>query len=1139
MHLLPVAAVSLEEADGAVDLGQTPGDVVVLSFADSDLSALAVAHKLDSSLLPSLRLANLKQLRHPMSVDLYVEQVVSRAKCVLVRCLGGLDYWRYGLERIAAACRTGNIPFAAMPGDARPDRRLTELSTVPPAVVRELETYWHAPGVDNLRRMLRCVAGLIGYKLDSEAPSLVAAACAWTSHGGSEEPAAVLSRLSAERPLALVLFYRSALLAGDTAPIAALSEALADRGLVPLAVAVSSLKDEDATTIVRRAIRVRRPAVVVATTAFSARDGDDFVLDEADAPVIQALQVGSPQAAWTASARGLGAADLAMQVALPEFDGRIVSRPIAFKEERPVDPAHGFASRLLTPDLDGIAGVADLAAAWVRLDRTPRAERKLGLVLSDYPARGGRAGFAVGLDTPESVCSILDELRATGYAASRDFDGATLMRRLTDGIPTSTVSVIRYRAWLERLPAALRAALVEASGPPEQDPAVREGHFRFNLVRAGNVLIALQPERARGHDRKATYHDLAVPPTHAYLAFYFHLREVECIHALIQLGTHGTTEWLPGKAVALSASCWPQIAIGALPLVYPFIVNDPGEAAPAKRRTAAVTIGHLTPPVTDAGLHGEAATVRELVEELAQAQVLDPRRAALVAREIIDRAETSGLAAECGVTRDMPIETALIALDAHLCDLAELAIRDGLHIFGQPPAGPIRDKLVAQIAAAAGSEDGDRIAARLDISARAESTALLHALDGRFVVPGPAGSPARGHLDALPTGRNLSTLDPRAVPTRTATALGEGAAGEIVRRHLQDTGDWPRRMVIDLWASPTMRSGGEDMAMILALIGVRPTWQDASTRVSGFEIVPLPRLDRPRVDVTIRISGAFRDTFPTQLTLIDQAARAVARLDEDDAWNELAAARRRGVPPSRIFGAAPGHYGAGVARRALDEAWSASAELGRAYLDNTSHSYGGADGEGSPDASFADRIGAADALVHVTDTPDRDILDGEDSADSIGGFVAAAAAAGAEPKLYSLDTSRPNLGARVRTLEGDIARLVRGRLTNPRWIAGQLRHGWRGVSEIAQAVDTLFVFAATTSAVSNQQFDAVFAAYVGDEATFAHLRDANPDAAQSLLDRLGEARQRGLWATRRNSIAARLGALAQDKAIGGSARAAG
>jgi cobaltochelatase CobN len=1137
MHLLPVTAVSLEEAEGAIDLAQSPGDVVVLSFADSDLSTLAAAHKLDRALLPSLRLASLRLLRHPMSVDLYVERIVSRAKFVLVRCLGGLDYWRYGLERVSSACRTGNIALVAMPGDDRPDRRLTDLSTAPPEVIRDIEACWRSAGIDNLRGMLRRIAGLIGREIETELPSAIPAACAWTGDHGIEDPATALSRLPSDKPLALVIFYRSSLLSGDTAPIEALSLALAERGLATLVLAVSSLKDEDAAGVVCTAVRARRPAVIISTTAFSAREDGRFVLDEADAPVIQALQVGAPHAAWASSARGLGPADLAMQIALPEFDGRIISRPIAFKEERPLDPALGFAGRMHAPHADGVAGVADLAAGWVRLAQAPAESRKLALVLSDYPARGGRIGFAVGLDTPASVCRILDELGGAGYAVARDFDGRTLMHRLSEHPPALTVSLTAYRAWLETLPEPLRADLLDAAGPPERDPAVTEGSFRLKAVRAGNVLIAVQPDRSLGGDRKATYHDTGIPPSHAYLAFYLSLRAIERVHALIHLGTHGTTEWLPGKAVALSGSCWPQVTIGGLPLVYPFIVNDPGEAAPAKRRTAAVTIGHLTPPVTEAGLHGEAAAVKDLVEELSQAQVLDLRRAALVAREIIDRAQACGLAGECGVTGDTPIDKALLLLDAHLCDLADLAIRDGLHVLGQAPAGAVRERLVAQIAAA-GTGERDRIAERLDASASAETAALLRALDGRFVVPGPAGSPARGHLDALPTGRNLATLDPRAVPTRTATVLGERAAAEFVRQHLQDAGDWPRRIVVDLWASPTMRSGGEDMAMILALMGVRPTWHDGSSRLSGFEIVPLPRLDRPRIDVTVRISGAFRDTFPTQLALLDQAARSVAALDEDDAWNELAAARRRGTPLSRIFGAAPGRFGAGVARKALDEAWSSRSELGRTYLDHTSHSFGGPAGEGAADVSFTNRVAAAQAFVHVTDTPDRDILDGDDAADSIGGLAAAADAANARPLLYSLDTSQPGRGPRVRTLETDIARLVRGRLSNPRWIAGQLRHGWRGASEIAQAVDTLYVFAASTSAVTDQQFDAIFAAYVGDEATFAQLENANPAAARSVLDRFREARRRGLWLTRRNSIAARLDSLSADQMTGAVGRAA-
>ena len=371
-----------------------------------------------------------------------------------------------------------------------------------------------------------------------------------------------------------------------------------------------------------------------------------------------------------------------------------------------------------------------------------------------------------------------------------------------------------------------------------------------------------------------------------------------------------------------------------------------------------------------------------------------PRRACSIRAGPISSPATSwtraasGLAAECGVATETPIDAALTRLDAHLCDLAEVPARDGLHVFGHAPAG-------------------------YEACAAGERAGLIQALDGRFVPPGPAGSPWRGRLDVLPTGRNLSTLDPRAIPTRAAARLGADAAAEVVRRHLQDHGDWPRRVVMDLWASPTLRSGGEDVAHALALMGVRPTWDNASTRVTGFEIVPLPLLDRPRSDVTVRVSGAFRDTFPDQLALLDQAARAVAGLDEDDAWNALAAARRRGEALARVFGGAPGSYGAGVAGLALDGTWSARADLGRAYLAGTGHAFGPG-GDAQPDASFARRVAAADAFVHVTDTPERDILDGDSAADAIGGFAAAAAALGRAPALYSLDASRPGRRKRAR-----------------------------------------------------------------------------------------------------------------------------
>ncbi|MBB4039564.1 cobaltochelatase CobN [Microvirga flocculans] len=1093
MHLLPVTAVSLDEGSEAIDLQQPPGDIVVLSFADSDLGALAAAQRLKEG-GASLRLASLRRLRHPLSVDLYIDNTAAKARFVLVRCLGGLDYWRYGIERLAQACRAHGVKLAILPGDDRPDPRLAAHATVSPALCDALEAYFQAGGIDNMRRLLARIGAEIGETGEAvEPPRAAPRAFAWTPEDGIVEPERILARSTRERPLAYLLVYRSAVLSGDTQAIEALAAALHERGIDPLVLAISSLKDPDAVAVVQRTIRARRPDVIVTTTAFSARDDAGFVLDEADCPILQAIPVGSAKDAWEASPRGLSAADLAMQIALPEFDGRIAAGPVSFKAEEPADPALAFSRRVQAPDAASIGAVADMAAAWVRLARTPRPERRLALILSDYPARGGRAGFAVGLDTPASACAILELLREAGYDAARDFSAESLMPRLTRGDASFAVSLAAYRAWLDTLPPEHRAAIDERWGRVEDDPSCVGSAFRFRAVRAGQVLVALQPDRGHGHDRKGFYHDPECPPSHGYLAFYLGLRALENIHALVHLGTHGTTEWLPGKAVALSPHCWPRLAIGAVPVIYPFIVDDPGEAAPAKRRLGAVALGHLTPQVAASELHGEAAALRELVEEFSSAQVLHPGRAELVAGEILERARASGLAAACGVDDATPMEEALTRLDAHLCDLGEVTIRDGLHVFGMAPEG-------------------------FDACAASEREGLLKALDGRFVVPGPSGSPSRGQMEVLPTGRNLATLDPRSIPTRAATELGWRAAAEVVRRHLQEEGDWPRRIVMDLWASPTLRSGGEDIAHALALMGVRPTWDHASTRVTGFEIVPQPLLDRPRADVTIRVSGAFRDTFADQIALLDQAARAVAALDEDDEWNALAAARRRGEAPSRVFGSAPGTYGAGVSAQTLDGDWQTKSELGRTYLDNTSHALG-AGGEAQADGSFPRRVKEAEAFVHASDVAERDILDGDSAADAIGGFAAAAQALGATPALYSLDTSRPE-APKARTLAEDVDRLVRGRLTNPRWIAGQLRHGWRGAAEIAQGVDALFAFAATTDAVSGANFDLVFTALIADDAVWRQIAAANEEAAQAIRERLADARRRGLWESRLNSVAA-------------------
>ncbi|KRD96240.1 cobalamin biosynthesis protein CobN [Bosea sp. Root381] len=1175
MHLLPTSEVRLDDGEDAVDLGLPPGDMLVLSYADSDLSALAAAAA-DSGI--SVRLASLRRLRHPLSIDFLIEKTAAKSRFVLIRCLGGLDYWRYGIEQLGAACRASGIALAVLPGDDRTDERLAEYGTVDPAFAAELLGYFHAGGgAENMRRLLGRIAGHCEGKLPSSASrdsikaekraSLQAKARDLAplelpplfALGADATPIdwrAALAVLPTDRPLVPILVYRSAVSAGDTAMGEALATALAARGHAPLILALTSLKDPAVTAELAALVATHRPAVIVTTTAFSAREGADFVLDAADSPVLQAMPVGSAREAWAASPRGLSAADLAMQVALPEFDGRLGAVPVAFKAEV-VDTATGFGIRRLVPDAEGIAALADLATGWIALAAKPVAERRLALVMSDYPARGGRAGFAVGLDTPASVETIRKLLAEAGYdlagqaseaptcplppacggeglgmggrkaeqatsstarraalpptltlptasggretackTGTATFDAASsnlLMQALTAGPADFALPLAAYRAWLATIPAEARETLLAAHGAPEADPACRDGAFRFRAVRDGKLTIALQPARDATPDRKARYHDPDAPPGHAYLAFYLALRETAGIDALIHLGTHGTTEWLPGKAVALSSACWPRLVTQGLPVVYPYVVDDPGEAAPAKRRLSAITLGHLPPPLAEAEASGEVALLRDLVEEFSQAQVLDPRRADIVAREIRSRAEASGLAATCGVTADQPMSEALTRLDAHLCDIAELPFRDGLHVFGRSELDPA--------------------------SAQAEREGLLRALDGRFVPPGPAGSPHRGRPDVLPTGRNLSTLDPRAIPTRAAARLGALAAQAVVARHLQEHGEAPRRIVMDLWASPTLRSGGEDIAHALALMGAEPLWDHASTRVTGFSIIPQPKLAQARADVTMRISGAFRDTFPQQVALLDAAARAVAALDEPDDWNEPAAARRRGEAGARVFGPAPGRYGAAMADRALDGAWTARDELGSAYLAASSHAYGGADGSGSADDGFEARIRTAEAFVHVSDTAGRDILEASSAADVIGGLAAAAQALGADPALYSLDTSDPE-APKPRTLAEDIARIVHGRLTHPRWISSHLAHGWRGAAELAEALDTLFVFAASTDAVPAGHFDAVFQAWCADPKIWSAIEAANAPAAASIRARLAEAARRGFWTSRRNSVGA-------------------
>ncbi|HJN04376.1 MAG TPA: cobaltochelatase subunit CobN [Alphaproteobacteria bacterium] len=1115
MHLLVRDSRSLDQDEVPVDLGQSPADLVFLSYSDSDLGAAAAAWQADAG-LPGLRLANLAQLRHPMSVDLYVEQVIEHAQCVVVRLLGGLDYWRYGAEEVAATCRRMGTPLALLPGDGNDDFRLAELSTVAPGMRTRLAGYLSQGGPANTAHALELAAHLAGLGEDAHAVPEPMPIFGVHDVGIPDRPGGLM---------AAIVFYRSYLLAGDAAPIEALAAELLQHDLNVRALFVSSLKDTDAGAFVRAALLDWSPAVVLNATGFSARlDGHASPLDAAGVPVLQLVLSGSEREAWKESARGLSQADLAMQVVLPELDGRLAAGAVSFKTQTGEVAGLEYSRTVHRPDADGISHAAGRAAAWARLGATPRSERKIALILSDYPGAGGQAAHAVGLDALESAAAILAHLSSEGFGTGDELpDAAQLAARVCEGKSEPFLALEDYTRLFDALPQAARGQVTAAWGPPEDETDLAGGQFVLRYQRLGNFLVALQPGRGRARDRKASYHDPDLPPRHAYVAFYLWLREVEQIDALIHLGTHGTLEWLPGKAVALSGSCFPPLLTGPVPVVYPFIVNNPGEAAAAKRRLGAVTVGHLTPPLMTAGTHGAAAEIEKLIDEFAAADGLDRRRTGLLRREILERAGAAGLLEESGVTEAMSENDALARLDARLCDVKDLQIRDGLHVFGEPPAPPQRKSLLAALAKSCSGTDAGVLASRLDTSAAAERAGLVAALDARFVEPGPAGAPTRGRADVLPTGRNLYAVDPRAIPTRSAMALAEKAADELLRRHLQDHGDWPRSMVVDLWGSATMRTGGEDLGVALLLMGARPVWDHGSARVTGIEVLTLADLDRPRIDVTVRISGLFRDAFETQIALFDSAVNALAARGEPAQFNPLAAAAR-GLEgealrraTTRIYGAAPQSYGAGVAERLTGGAWTGASGLGSDYLDASGFAYGhGRNGEADR-AGFADRVRDATAFVHTQDHAETDLLDSLDYAAHEGGFAAAADLLGAAPALYHSDTSVPE-SPKTQTLAEEVRRIVRGRAANPKWIRGMTRHGYRGAAEITRCLDPLVGFAVTVPERFDRQFDLLFDATLGDADIDRFLCEANPAAREAMAAGFAGAIERGLWQPRRNTV---------------------
>jgi cobaltochelatase CobN len=1240
MHRISATPGGLNQSEGLFFLEQTPAPFVLITAADTDIQTLAaVVPKLPTH-FPEIRVANLLQLQQQISIDDYSEQVLESAQVIVLRLIGGSSYWSYGLEVVQEIGERNGTTLIIMPGDDGLDFDLISKSTVSGEIVQKIWQYFQEGGTENFLNALQFIADTaLLTEFNPPPPQPVPRVGLYERL--ETENNTQLPITNYPFPKIGILFYRAHYLSGNTQVIDALCNALIEKKLQPVPVFVSSLREPGVSDKLcewftnKNGVNI---SLLMNTTSFSlasleTETPQTELWEKLDIPVLQVILSASSVEQWESQSQGLTPRDMAINVALPEVDGRIISRAVSFKTLQTRNHKLETDVVVYEPVSDRIEFVAQLAANWVRLRVKPPQERRIALILANYPNTNGRLANGVGLDTPASCVEILKALKLAGYELENIPEtGDELIQILTSSVTNDpegkdwkpinqSLSATEYKNYFSTLPINIQKQIIERWGLdfdfaqskvgeenfPQSPITNHQSPFPISGIQFGNVFVGIQPSRGYDLDPSLNYHAPDLEPTHNYLAFYYWVRESFHADAIVHVGKHGNLEWLPGKSVALSNTCYPEIALGPMPHLYPFIVNDPGEGSQAKRRAQAVIIDHLTPPMTRAELYGPLQQVENLIDEYYEAESLDPSRLPTIRDRIQELVIKENLYKDLGITNPKDItnfETLILnSLDGYLCELKEAQIRDGLHIFGQCPQGTqLRDLIVAiaripnrhyigitraiakqwqididpltdnfstpftppithfaplrlcaklkschiigdvigllEIEAAhlveqiiEGTETQNWISDKLLPALRKtseETTNLLRGLDGKYVKSGASGAPTRGRPEVLPTGKNFYAVDIRAIPTETAWDIGRKAAETLIETYTQEHGEYPKTLGLSVWGTATMRTGGDDIAEALALLGVQPVWDGAARRVVDFEILPLSIVGRPRVDVTLRISGFFRDAFPNLITLFDQAVKAVSALDEPADQNPLADTVRKETEQwtqeglslevaaersqYRVFGSKPGAYGAGLQGLMASQNWENDQDLAQAYTNWSAYAYSSSQETGSNNVeAFEQRLKQMQIVLHNQDNREHDLLDSDDYYQFQGGLTAAVRSLqGKNPETYFGDNSNTSQ-PKVRQLSSEIARVYRSRVVNPKWIAGVMRHGYKGAFEMAATVDFLFAYDATAQCVEDYMYQGVVEAYLEDAAVCEFIQDKNPWALRDIAERLLEANQRGLW----------------------------
>ncbi len=976
--------------------------------------------------------------------------------------------------------------------------------------------------------------------------------------------------------------------------------------------------------------RIDALANIMAMSMTMTNPGFTSVLPNLDVPVLQGMTSSAPYAVWKESLQGVSVMDVTFQAAQPEFDGNLITVPIATKEEDTVDPITGALLPRFVPIPERIAKFASLALNWARLRRIDNKDKRVAIIFHHYPPRNDRIGCAAGLDTFESIKNLLKVMDEAGYSIDHLYEdnkelSDAMLERMTSDRRWLTPDQMAARAgasagrdlfmpWHEALPPEVRKKMIENWGEMPGELFTYEDKLNFAGFVNGNVFLSIQPPRGYLEHADAILHDLYLSPPHHYLAQYRWIRNVFKADAIIHVGKHGSLEWLPGKALGLSESCYPDLAITDLPNIYPYIINDPGEGTQAKRRSYCCIIDHLTPAFTNADLYEDLAGVERALADYTDAVRQDPSKIPVAAGLLWEAVVKADLQHDLDLTEEKALgdyEKFVSLLHAYLSELSDTMINDGLHTLGQQPEG---DRLVEflvqltrlnngdvpslreEIAAARGYSYDDLVAHRGDMPsrfagktggriiaeahekavvlvhklaassydvsvvdnivqdefngsvpriarvlryitdsllpniyhARDEMDAAMAALSGRFVRPGPSGSPTRGQADILPTGRNFFSVDPRAIPSQAAWEVGKALGEALLERYLKEEGRYPENVGIIVYGCPTMRSKGDDIAEVLYLLGLKPVWQKNGI-VCGLEVISTKELGRPRIDVTPRISGFFRDSFPNLVNMIDEAVSMVAVLNEDPETNfirghviaDQATYRAEGLSEEeawrmatfRVFGCPPGTYGAGVAEMIEAKAWETREDLANNYIRYSSHAYGlSSYGTQRPEV-FRRMLSRMDVTVKNEDSREYDMYSCIDYYNYYGGLIAAAGTVRGEmPLAIAGDSSDPKRVV-TRTMQEETKHILRSRLLNPKWLEGMKRHGYKGAGDISKVMDIILGWDATADTMEDWMYERVAERYALDPAMQEWFKQVNPYALQNIIDKLLETVDRKMWNT--------------------------